>query len=50
LRKYGVERCYYGHIHGPGRRFAVEGTVDGVEYTMVSADHLRFCPLCVTDL
>ena len=47
LKKYNVERCYYGHIHGPGRRYAVEGEIDGVLYTMISADHLGFKPLLV---
>ena len=47
LAKYGVRRCYYGHIHGPGRRFAVEGEVGGVEYHMVSADHLGFRPMLI---
>ena len=41
---YGVKNCFYGHIHGAGRRFAVEGEVGGIRYTMVSADHLQFSP------
>ena len=41
---YGVKQCYYGHIHGAGRRFAVEGEVEGISYTLVSADHLAFLP------
>ncbi|MBQ6539979.1 MAG: metallophosphoesterase [Oscillospiraceae bacterium] len=45
LARYGVTKCFYGHIHGPGRRFAVCGDVEGVEYAMVSADHLGFKPL-----
>ena len=49
LKKYNVERCYYGHIHGPGRRYAVEGEIDGVLYTMISADHLGFKPLLVAN-
>ena len=44
LAAYGVKRCFYGHIHGPGMRLAVEGVVEGVEYQMVSADALRFIP------
>ena len=42
LAKYNVRKCYYGHIHGPGLRYAVEGTVEGVEYRMVSADYVDF--------
>ena len=44
LAHYGVKQCFYGHIHGTGGRFAVEGPVGGISYTMVSADHLQFSP------
>ncbi|MBE6949364.1 MAG: serine/threonine protein phosphatase [Ruminococcaceae bacterium] len=49
LEKYNVQRCYYGHIHGPGRRFAIEGNVGGVLYTMVSADHVGFKPVLAAE-
>ena len=42
--QYGVKRCFYGHIHGPGIKQAVQGVVEGVDYVMVSADHLQFRP------
>ncbi|MDQ0188466.1 metallophosphoesterase [Alicyclobacillus cycloheptanicus] len=45
LEQYGVERCVYGHLHGPAHRFAFEGTRRGVSYHLVSADYLRFAPL-----
>jgi len=41
---YGVKQCFYGHIHGPGMRSAVTGLVEGITYTMVSADALHFMP------
>ena len=44
LRRYGVKRCFYGHIHGPGRRLAVEGEREGVDFKLVSADHIGFAP------
>ena len=44
---YGVRKCYYGHIHGSGHRFAVEGNVDGIYYKMVSADYIGFEPVKV---
>lgn len=47
LQEEGVRRCYYGHLHGPAIRQAVEGLVDGIEYRLVSADALRFCPVLV---
>lgn len=45
LEKYGVKKCYYGHIHNKGHNFAVQGTVAGVEYKMVSGDYIDFRPL-----
>ncbi len=47
MKIYGVTRCYYGHIHGPGRAYAVEGTRDGIEYKLVSADHAGFKPIAI---
>lgn len=47
LKRYQVRRCLYGHLHGASHKLAVEGLWDGVEYRLVSADHLDFCPLTV---
>ena len=44
LEVYGVEACYYGHLHGPTHRRAIEGKYGSVEYHLVSADYLRFIP------
>ena len=44
LNQYGVRRCYYGHIHSQGCRFAFQGEWCGVQLEMVSADYLRFMP------
>lgn len=44
LHAYGVRRCFYGHLHGGAIRYAVQGEVDGVEYRLVSADSVQFCP------
>ena len=43
--KYSVEMCFAGHIHGKSLQSVFEGEYRGVEYRMVSADHLNFCPL-----
>ena len=45
MQKYGVRDCYYGHIHSLGCRFAVQGMVEGINYHMISADHLGFKPI-----
>lgn len=44
LEQYRVAACYYGHLHGPTIRRAVEGHLDGVAYSLISADALGFCP------
>ena len=49
LKKYNVSRCYYGHIHGKGRVISFNGTRDGTQYKLVSADHVNFKPVKVLD-
>lgn len=45
LKAFGVTRCYYGHLHGKSIHYAVQGAHDGIEYCLISADGLQFCPL-----
>jgi predicted phosphohydrolase len=47
LNRYGVRRCFYGHLHGASHALAMEGVWDGVEYRLVSADRLNFRPFRV---
>lgn len=47
LNKYEVRRCFYGHLHGPSHKLAMEGLWDGVEYRLVAADFLNFKPFPV---
>ena len=44
MNEFGVKRCWYGHIHSYGHRFAVRGEVDGIHYSMISADFIGFAP------
>lgn len=39
-----IERCYYGHIHGPGIRTALNGEYAGIQFRLISADAIHFCP------
>ncbi len=39
-----AKRCYYGHLHGPSVNWAFRGESDGVNFDLVSADFLEFCP------
>jgi predicted phosphohydrolase len=47
MLKYGIKRCYYGHIHGAGHKYAVQGNYRGVQLTMIASDYLGFDPLRV---
>ena len=44
LHEYGVQRVVYGHLHGKSLQHAFEGTLDGIQYELVSCDHLNFAP------
>ena len=47
LARYGVRRCFYGHLHGASHGLAMEGLWDSIEFRLVSADRLNFKPLLV---
>lgn len=47
LREEGIRRCYYGHLHGPGIRYAFQGEREGIRMKLISCDALAFCPLLV---
>lgn len=49
LERYGVKRCYYGHLHGGSHRLAIEGKYGAVEYHLVSADYLNFEPQIICE-
>ena len=42
--KYGVSRCFYGHLHGGSHALAMEGLWDGVDFRLVAADYTGFRP------
>jgi len=44
LEKYRVERCYYGHLHGPTIRRRLEGKRGNTDFSLISADYLGFIP------
>ncbi len=45
LKEYGVKRCFYGHLHSGSLRFAVEGEHEGIQWRLVSGDHVNFTPV-----
>lgn len=44
LKKYQVQQCCYGHLHGPTIRRRLEGKRGDIEYSLISADYLGFIP------
>lgn len=49
LQKYGVKRCFYGHLHGASHRRRIEGDCGGTDFALVAADYLGFKPLKICD-
>lgn len=45
LRRYGIKRCYYAHLHGASIKGALNGVNGGIEYRLVSADSVDFTPV-----
>ncbi len=48
LETVPVERCVFGHIHGPGRERVFSGILRGVGYSFVAADAVNFTPVRIT--
>lgn len=42
LHRFGVCRCYYGHIHASGYRWAVDGVYQGISFRLISSDYRKF--------
>ena len=50
LAEAKVDQVIYGHLHGKSCMGAFEGFRDGIEYHLVSGDHLQFEPKCLLEL
>ncbi len=48
LKQNAIGRCYYGHLHGGATKFALNGEKDGVNFRLISADYLEFCPYLIS--
>lgn len=48
MKKYGINRCFYGHLHGDGIKGAIEGDYEGITLKLISADYLNFLPMLVS--
>ncbi|MEG1782150.1 MAG: metallophosphoesterase [Oscillospiraceae bacterium] len=47
LKQYNVKRCYYGHLHGKTINYSFNGVSEGINYKLISADALEFCPYII---
>ena len=49
LDKYNISHCFFGHIHGKGGCYAVNGMHEGRYYKLIASDFLQFTPLNITE-
>lgn len=42
MKQYNVEKCLYGHLHGNSHKEALQGTIDGIDFKLVSCDYTNF--------
>lgn len=47
MLKYKVKRCYYAHLHAGACKLAFSGVYMGIDFQLVSSDHLKFAPKLV---
>ncbi len=46
MRRHGITRCFYGHIHGAeSHKKAVTGSFGGIVFELIAADFLEFSPM-----
>ena len=50
LRGHGVDHAVYGHLHGRSCLGGFEGSYEGTEYHLTSADHLKFVPKLIAEI
>lgn len=51
FEEYEVKLVVYGHLHGPDASIrGIHGSYNGVEYRLVSCDHLKCCPLLIESI
>lgn len=46
MERYGVKKCFYGHLHGMSHANRMPHRVGDTEYYLVSSDFLEFSPKC----
>ncbi len=44
LKKFGIQKCIYGHLHGKSCEMAHCGVYEGIDFRLVSSDYMKFQP------
>lgn len=47
LKEFGIKKCFFGHLHGEGAKYAREGVIDGIDFKLISCDRLNFTPYLI---
>lgn len=47
LKEFGIKKCYFGHLHGEGAKYAHEGNIEGIDFKLISCDRLNFTPYLI---
>lgn len=42
LNEFNIKKCFYGHIHGAGFYYAIDGVYKNINYRLVSCDYTQF--------
>lgn len=42
MKKYNVEKCIYGHLHGNSHKDAIQGNIEGIDFKLISSDYTNF--------
>lgn len=47
LNSYGINSCYYGHLHGVAAKYSVDGSINNIKFKLISCDKLNFTPYLI---
>ncbi len=47
LKEFGIKKCFFGHLHGEGAKYAREGNIEGIDFKLISCDRLGFTPYLI---
>lgn len=50
LQSHGIKWCFYGHIHGRGSEYAINGERGGINYRLIASDFLHFDPMDISKI